>query len=99
MGSSSATSLGFLLVTINSAMAIHRSRGDAVATILVIALYSSLVLLLRCLRRFEAAPPGSAAKDRARVGVWLATALATAMFSCVPLMPGLMAAAVWLIVR
>ncbi|XP_025813692.1 uncharacterized protein LOC112891014 [Panicum hallii] len=81
-------------------MVIHSSRGDAAAAVLVIALYASLVLLLRCLRRFEAAPPGSAAKDRARVGVWLGPALATALFSsCVPLMPGLMAAAVWLIVR
>ena len=100
MGSSAAAaSLGFLLVTANSVMAIHRSRGDAVATVLVVALYASLVLLFGCLRRFEAAPPGSAAQDRASVGVWVATALVTAMFSCVPLMPGLMAAAVWLIVR
>ncbi|CAN6172515.1 unnamed protein product [Urochloa humidicola] len=99
MGSAAATSLGFLLLTINSIMAIHSSRGDAMATIFVITSYASFVLLFHCLRWFAAAPPGSAAKDCARVGVWLTATMITAMLCCVPLMPGLMAAAIWLIVR
>ncbi|RCV20190.1 hypothetical protein SEVIR_4G034300v4 [Setaria viridis] len=98
---SAATSLGFLLLTVNSIMAIHRSWGDAMAAIFVIGSYAVLVLLFYCLRWLERAPPGSAAEDRARAGVWVTTMFLTAMISCgvVPVMPGLMAAAVWLIVR
>ncbi|WVZ82510.1 hypothetical protein U9M48_029781 [Paspalum notatum var. saurae] len=73
--------LGFLLLTANSTMAIFKSWGDAAATIFVILSYACLVLLFYCLRRFEMAPPGSATRDRARVGVWLTTTLLTAMFS------------------
>ncbi|WVZ82539.1 hypothetical protein U9M48_029793 [Paspalum notatum var. saurae] len=76
-----ATTLGFLLLTANSIMAIHKSWGDAAATNFVILSYACLVLLFYCLRRFETAPPGSMARDRARVGVWLTTTLLTAMFS------------------
>jgi hypothetical protein len=101
MGSAAATSLGFLLLTINSIMAIHRTWGDAVAVIFVAGSYAGLVLLSYCLRWLEWSPPGSAAEGRARAGVWLTTVFLTAMISCgvVPVMPGLMAAAVWLIVR
>ncbi|KAF8732873.1 hypothetical protein HU200_015221 [Digitaria exilis] len=101
MGSSAATSLGFLLLAVNSIMGFQRSCGDAAATLFVLALYASFVLLFCCLRRFEAAPPGSAAEGYARAGVWLAAALVTAMFSLrvIALMPGLMAATLWLIVR
>ncbi|KAJ1258012.1 hypothetical protein BS78_10G040900 [Paspalum vaginatum] len=76
-----ATALGFLFLTANTALAIRRSRGDVGATIFVIVSYASLVLLFYCLRRFETAPPRSAARDQAKVGVWLTTTLLTAMFS------------------
>ena len=77
-----ATALGFLLLTANSILAIHRSWGDAAATIFVIASYASLVLLFYFLRLFETAPPGSpAARGRAKIGVWLTTTSLTAMFS------------------
>jgi hypothetical protein len=76
-----ATALGFLLLTANSITAIHRSWGDAAATIFVIASYASLVLLFYFLRLFETAPPGSPARDRAKIGVWLMTTLLTAMFT------------------
>jgi len=94
-----ATALGFILLTANSILAIHRSWGDAAATIFVIASYASLVLLFYFLRLFETAPPGSpAARGRARAGVWLTTTLLTAMFSwrVSALMPPPLAAAVWL---
>jgi peptidoglycan biosynthesis protein MviN/MurJ (putative lipid II flippase) len=83
MASSAATSLGFLLLTGNTIAAIRRSRADddASATAFAATSYASLVLLFYCLRRFETSPTGSAAKARARVGVWLTTTLLTAMFS------------------
>ncbi|XP_062230226.1 uncharacterized protein LOC133927854 [Phragmites australis] len=92
------TSLGFLLLTGSSIMAISRSRGDTAAISFVVASYASLVLLFYSLRRFETAAPASAARDRARVGVWLTTTLLTAMFSwsVAALMPWLVAAGVWL---
>ncbi|KAG2604205.1 uncharacterized protein LOC120669558 [Panicum virgatum] len=99
MASSRAISAaGFVLLTGNSMVAIHRSRGDAAAVAFVVALNASLLVLFYCLRWFEAAAPDSAAKGRARIGIWLATTMLTAMFSwrVAALMPGLMAAAVWL---
>ena len=63
-----ATALGFLLLTANSILAIHRSWGDAAATIFVIASYASLVLLFYFLRLFETAPPGSPAATKLGFG-------------------------------
>ena len=81
-----------------SVISIHRAGGHAATRLFVGATYATLVLLLHCLRRFETAPPGSAARDRARAGVWLTTTLLTAMFSwrVSALMPPPLAAAVWL---
>ncbi|WVZ82509.1 hypothetical protein U9M48_029779 [Paspalum notatum var. saurae] len=76
-----ATKLGFVVLTANTVLAIRKSRGDVGATIFVILSYAGLILLFYCLRLFEAAPPRSAARDRAKVGVWLTTTLLTAMFS------------------
>ncbi|CAN6202555.1 unnamed protein product [Urochloa humidicola] len=59
----------------------NRSWGDAAAVIFVIASYLSLAQLFYCLRWFEASPQGSAARDKARLGVWLTTTLLTAMLS------------------
>jgi hypothetical protein len=89
--------MGFLFLTGNSIIAVRKSRGDAAATIFVLASYACLVLLFDCLRRFEAAAPGSVARDRARVGVWLLTTLLTTLFSwrVAALMPWAVAAAVW----
>jgi hypothetical protein len=72
-----ATALGFLLLTANSIIAIHRSWGDAAATIFVIASYACLpgpALLLpsplqdRSARLTRQGP----------LGVWLMTTLLTA---------------------
>lgn len=78
MAPSPAASLGFLFLTGNSIMAIHKSPKDAA---FVVTSYVSLVLLFYCLRWFEAARHGSASRDRARRGVWLTTTLLTAMFT------------------
>ncbi|CAN6208740.1 unnamed protein product [Urochloa humidicola] len=96
MVSATATCFGFLLLTANSIMAIKRSRGDPGAITFVVALYASLLLLFYCLRRFKASPPGSAARDRAKLGVCLTTMLLTAMFSwrVAAMMPPLVSAVV-----
>ncbi|KAF8697613.1 hypothetical protein HU200_035800 [Digitaria exilis] len=64
----------------------------------VLASYLCLFQLFYCLRRFEASPLGSEARGRARVGVWLATTLLTAMFSwrVAAVTPWPVAAGVWL---
>ncbi|CAN6172500.1 unnamed protein product [Urochloa humidicola] len=72
---SAATLLGFTLLTCNSIMAIVKSQGDVAATAFVVTSYTTLLLLFYFLHLFEASPQGSAARDRARVGVWLATTL------------------------
>ncbi|CAL5045926.1 unnamed protein product [Urochloa decumbens] len=76
-----ATYIGIFFLTGNSILAINRSWGDAAAVIFVLASYLSLVQLFYCLRWFEASPQGSAARDKARLGVWLTTTLLTVMFS------------------
>ncbi|OEL31197.1 hypothetical protein BAE44_0007778 [Dichanthelium oligosanthes] len=74
---------GFLLLTGNSIVAIHRSQGDVAEP-----------------KSRSSSSPGSAAKYRARVGVWLTTTLLTAMFTSrvAALMPGAVATAVWCLV-
>ncbi|CAL5051018.1 unnamed protein product [Urochloa decumbens] len=96
MASRTATYVGIFFLTGNSILAINRSRGDAAAVIFVIASYLTLVQLFYCLRRFEASPQGSAARDKARFGVWLTTTLLTAMFSwrVAAVMPGPVAAGI-----
>ncbi|CAL5050991.1 unnamed protein product [Urochloa decumbens] len=98
MAASRAISMaGFLFLTVNSMVAIYRSQGDVAAVSVVVASYVCLLMLFCCLWWFEAALPGSPARDRARIGVWLTTTALTAMFSwrVAALMPGLVAAAVW----
>ncbi|WVZ82511.1 hypothetical protein U9M48_029780 [Paspalum notatum var. saurae] len=73
--------VGFLFLTGNSLVAVYRSRGDAATVSFVVASYVTLLILFYCLRWFEAAQIGSASRGRARVGVWLATTILTAMFS------------------
>ena len=95
MASRAISMAGFLLLTGNSMASIHRSRGDVAAVSFVVASYAGLLVLFYCLRWFEAAHPGSASRDRARIGVWLAATLLTAMFTwrVAALMPGAVAAA------
>ncbi|OEL38925.1 hypothetical protein BAE44_0000056 [Dichanthelium oligosanthes] len=91
---STATYLGFLLLTGNSILEIKRSRGDAAAVIFVIASHLTLLLLLCGLRTFE-----RAAGDRARASTWLVTTLRTPIFSwrVAALLPtAVVSAVVWL---
>nr|CAB3466983.1 unnamed protein product [Digitaria exilis] len=90
------TRAGFGFLTLNSGLAIYRSKGDPSSIMLVAASYSALLLLFRCLRDYERAPPGSPARDRARRAVWPLTSLLTLAFAwkVAGVMPSAVAAAV-----
>ncbi|KAF8652124.1 hypothetical protein HU200_063074 [Digitaria exilis] len=75
------TALGFLFLTFNSGMAIYRSNGDPAAVGFVAFSYIDLVLLFCCLRWFENAAPGSPARGKLKVAVWVLTTLLTIVFS------------------
>ncbi|CAN6179352.1 unnamed protein product [Urochloa humidicola] len=94
-----ATPIGFLLLTCSSVLAIVKSRGDAAATAFVVTSYATLLLLFYFLRSFEASPQGFAARARARMGVWFATTMLTAMFSwrVSAVMPWPVSAGVWFV--
>lgn len=93
--SSPLTKLGLVALTCNSTIAIYRSWGDPASVAFVALAFTALLLLFHFLRRFEHARP----EDRGRVkaAVWALTTLLTAMFAArvAPLMPPLVAVAVW----
>ncbi|XP_062228038.1 uncharacterized protein LOC133926235 [Phragmites australis] len=80
------TKLGFTALTCNSALAIYRSRGDPASVAFVGGAYAAILLLFRCLRRFER---GEGDRGRTKAAVWALTTLLTAMFASrvAPLMP------------
>jgi hypothetical protein len=80
-GFSWLTALGFAFLTFNSGMGIYRSNGDAAAVAFVAFSYIDLVLLFCCLRWFETAAPGSPARGKLKVAVWVLTTLLTIVFS------------------
>ncbi|KAF0910770.1 hypothetical protein E2562_004748 [Oryza meyeriana var. granulata] len=88
---------GFGILTVNSGLAIYRSRGDAGAVVFVLGSYAALLLLFHCLSAFERAPPGSAARERLKRTVWALSTFVTAMFAwkVAALMPPPVAAVVW----
>uniref|UniRef100_A0A0E0FHV3 Uncharacterized protein n=1 Tax=Oryza nivara TaxID=4536 RepID=A0A0E0FHV3_ORYNI len=88
---------GLGILTVNSGLAIYRSRGDAAAVAFVLGSYAALLLLFSCLSAFERAPPGSPARGRLKRAVWAFSTLVTAMFAwkVAALMPPPVAAVVW----
>lgn len=90
------TRAGFGFLTLNSGLAIYRSKGDLASILFVSTSYFTLLLLFRCLRDYERAPPGSPARDRARRDVWPLTSLLTLAFAwkVAGVMPSAVAAAV-----
>ncbi|TKW19648.1 hypothetical protein SEVIR_4G034301v4 [Setaria viridis] len=58
----------------------HHHQGPA-AVAFVGASHLNLLLLFGAIRRFELSPPGSPARGRARLAVWLLTATLTAAFT------------------
>ncbi|CAN6215113.1 unnamed protein product [Urochloa humidicola] len=90
--------LGFGALTLNSALAIYKSWGDAGSVAFVLVADAVLVFLFICLRVFERARAGPAGRGRIiKAAVWALTTLLTAMFASrvAPLMPPAVAALVW----
>ncbi|CAN6215122.1 unnamed protein product [Urochloa humidicola] len=88
----------FAFLTLNSGLAIYRTNGDLASILFVAGTYLSLLLLFRCLRDYERAPPGSSETERARRAVWpLPTVLTHAfVWKVAAVMPWAVAAtAVW----
>ncbi|CAN6237561.1 unnamed protein product [Urochloa humidicola] len=95
--SSWLTLLGFVFLTFNSAMAVHRAQGDPQAAALVVFSYLDLVLLFFHLRMYDRQTADMPKRDRLKVAVWLLTTLLTITFSCkvAAIMPPLVALLVW----
>ncbi|KAJ1257971.1 hypothetical protein BS78_10G037600 [Paspalum vaginatum] len=87
---------GLGALTVNSGLAVYRARGEPASIVFVAASYLLLLLLFACLRAYERAAPGSAARERARRAVWPLTALLTAAFAwkVAAVMPSAVAGAV-----
>ncbi|KAJ1257994.1 hypothetical protein BS78_10G039400 [Paspalum vaginatum] len=73
------TRAAFGFLTVNSGLAIYKAWGDAVSIVFVAGSYLLLLLLFACLRAYERAPPGSAARERVRRAVWPLATLLTAV--------------------
>ncbi|CAN6202567.1 unnamed protein product [Urochloa humidicola] len=90
------TTAGFGFLTLNSGLAIYRANGDLASILFVAGSYLTLLLLFRCLRDYERAPPGSPERERARRAVWPLTTVLTLGFAwkVAAVMPSAVAAAV-----
>ncbi|KAF0910774.1 hypothetical protein E2562_004752 [Oryza meyeriana var. granulata] len=73
--------IGFLGLAVNFALCIHRAEGDRGTVADVTFAYLNLLLLFWCIRQFDQAPHGSAARGRIRVAVWLLATSLTAVFT------------------
>ncbi|KAG0512768.1 hypothetical protein BDA96_10G042800, partial [Sorghum bicolor] len=82
---------------LNLALCLRLRRGGGHDLAFVVLSHLNLLLLFLSLRRFERTPPGSAARGRAMLAVWLLTATLTAAFTWKigALMPLAFAVAAW----
>lgn len=90
--------LGFLFLTLNSAVAVVRSRGETMAVAFITFSYVDLVALFVCLRMYERARAGSSTREWLKIAVWVLTTLLTLGFSyrVAAVMPAPVALLVWL---
>ncbi|CAN6202564.1 unnamed protein product [Urochloa humidicola] len=92
------TTAGFGFLTLNSGLAIYRANGDPASILFVAGSYLTLLLLFRCLRDYERAPPGSPGRERERRAelVWPLTTVLTLAFAwkVAAVMPSAVAGAV-----
>lgn len=91
------TAMGFVFLTFNSGMAIHRSQGDAGSIAFVAVSYLDLLSLFYCLRLYEQSPHNSSKREIIKGIVWSLTTVLTVMFSykVAALMPLPVAVIVW----
>ncbi|CAN6215118.1 unnamed protein product [Urochloa humidicola] len=75
------TTAGLAFLTLNSGLAIYRANGDLASILFVCGTYLTLLLLVRCIREYERAPPGSPERERARRAVWPLPTVLTLAFS------------------
>ncbi|KAM0877453.1 hypothetical protein ACQ4PT_035477 [Festuca glaucescens] len=71
----------FVLLTLNSVMAVYHSKGDAAIVAFVATTYADLVLLFCCLWLYSRAAAGSAWRNRLKASVWTLTTLLTFSFA------------------
>uniref|UniRef100_A0A0D9WLT1 Uncharacterized protein n=1 Tax=Leersia perrieri TaxID=77586 RepID=A0A0D9WLT1_9ORYZ len=88
---------GLGILTVNSGLAIYRSRRDAAALAFVAGSYVALLLLFSSLAAYERAAPGSPARARLKRAVWGLSTAVTAAFAwkVAAFMPPPVAAVVW----
>ncbi|KAJ3709061.1 hypothetical protein LUZ61_012766 [Rhynchospora tenuis] len=98
-GFSWLSSLGFGMLTFNSARVVYNSNQDIGSISFVLISYLDLLLLFWFLRLFEKAAPNSPNRERIKVVVWLLSTLLTVMFSwkVAAMMPLFVGSLVWLI--
>ncbi|XP_015694047.1 uncharacterized protein LOC107304473 [Oryza brachyantha] len=95
-----AVHVGLLVVTLTSGAAIYMAAGDVGSTAFVAVSYGALLVLFRCLRAYERAPPADVAgRERLRRGVWCLCTVLTALFAwkVAGVMPPAAAVAVWVL--
>lgn len=73
---------GIIVLTLNSAAAVYRAARDVGSVAFVTVSYGALLLLFRCLRAYEGAPPGAAEiRERLKRKVWFLCTLLTTLFA------------------
>ncbi|WVZ82522.1 hypothetical protein U9M48_029776 [Paspalum notatum var. saurae] len=78
----SVTTVAILVgLGLNLALCVRRVGHHRGAAAFVGVSHLNLLLLFVAIRRFELSPPGSVARGRARLGVWLLTTTLTAAFT------------------
>uniref|UniRef100_A0ACD5WVT5 Uncharacterized protein n=1 Tax=Avena sativa TaxID=4498 RepID=A0ACD5WVT5_AVESA len=75
------TAVGFAFLTVNSGMALYRSKGDAGSILFVAVSYLDLVALFACLRLYDRLDRHSPRREKIKAAVWSLTTLLTVMFS------------------
>ncbi|RRT79345.1 hypothetical protein B296_00005961 [Ensete ventricosum] len=90
--------LVLVLLTVNTLLALHRSRDDPWNAAFVVTSYADLISLFYCLRLFERTPEAAVRTRRnLKKAVWCLSALLVAMFSyrVAAVMPPVVAVIVW----
>ncbi|KAJ3694112.1 hypothetical protein LUZ60_009592 [Juncus effusus] len=96
-GGNLLTTIGFTMLTCNSALAIYRSKEDSSSITFIVITYIALLLLFFCLRMYEREERNPDRREKLKACVWLLSTLITVMFAykVAALMPFWVAMIVW----